>query len=92
MIKKLLILLLLFTFSLFSFVKTNAVELEALSDKFTLLDKSYDVNQGFVYTARANFISGQAAGIVFGASEDEYYYVLLQYYMKYTFNLYDDEI
>ena len=23
---------------------------------------------------------------------DEYYYVLLQYYMKNTFNLYDDEI
>lgn len=28
----------------------------------------------------------------FSKGGDEYYYVLLQYYMKYTFNLYDDEI
>lgn len=74
--KKILILFYIFTFSLFLFINTNAETLEATADSFTLLENSYDKDDKFVYTARANFHSGQAAGIVFGAKENEYYYVL----------------
>ena len=74
--KKILLLFYIFTFSVFLFVNANAETLESTTDTFTLLETSYDKDDKFVYTARANFHSGQAAGIVFGAKENEYYYVL----------------
>lgn len=74
--KKLLILFFVLTFSLFSFKSVKALEMEATNDSFILLEDSYDADEKFVYTVRANFISGQAAGLVFGAKENEYYYVL----------------
>ena len=74
--KKILMLFYVFAFSLFIFVNANAQTLEATGDSFTLLEDSYDKDEKFVYAARANFIDGQAAGIVFGAKENEYYYVL----------------
>lgn len=74
--KKILILFYIVTFSLFLFINASAETLEASGDSFTLLEDSYDKDDKFVFTARANFHSGQAAGIVFGAKENEYYYVL----------------
>lgn len=74
--KKILILLYMLTFSLFLFINANAETLEATGDSFTLLEDSYAKDEKFVFTARANFYSGQAAGLVFGAKENEYYYVL----------------
>ncbi len=76
--KRLLILFYIMVISIFTIVNLNvkAEVLESSSDAFMLLDKSYEQNDKFVFTARANFQSGQAAGIVFGASENEYYYVL----------------
>ena len=74
--KKVLLLFYMFTFSLFFFTNVQAETLESTGDSFTLLEDSYDKDEKFVYTARANFYEGQAAGVVFGAKENEYYYVL----------------
>ena len=74
--KKVLMLFYIVTFSLFLFINANAETLEATGDSFTLLEDSYAKDEKFVFTARANFHSGQAAGLVFGAKENEYYYVL----------------
>ena len=74
--KKILILFYLMAFSLFTFINVNAEMLESSGDNFSLLDKSYEKDEKFVFTARANFLDGQAAGLVFGAKENEYYYVL----------------
>lgn len=74
--KKILILFYLMAFSLFTFINVNAEMLESSGDSFSLLDKSYEKDEKFVFTARANFLDGQAAGLVFGAKENEYYYVL----------------
>jgi len=74
--KRLLMLLYVFTFSIFLFINADAQTLESTGDSFTLLEDSYTKDEKFVYAARANFIEGQAAGVVFGAKEDEYYFVL----------------
>ena len=74
--KKILILFYIMTFTLFAFINVNAEMLESSGDSFSLLDKSFEKDEKFVFTARANFHDGQAAGIVFGAKENEYYYVL----------------
>ena len=73
---KILITFYIFVFSLMLFNKVEAEEVESTGDSFTLLSESYEKDEKFVYSLRANFIHGQAAGLVFGASEDEYYYVL----------------
>ena len=73
---KILIAFYIFVFSLMLFSKVEAEEVESTGDSFTLLSESYEKDEKFVYSLRANFIHGQAAGLVFGASEDEYYYVL----------------
>ena len=61
-----------------SFTETKALEvsLSGGGDTFTLLDTKYEANESFVYTADINFISGQAGGLVFGASENEHYFVI----------------
>ena len=74
--KKVLMLFYIVTFSLFLFINANAETLEATGDSFTLLEDSYAKDEKFVFAARANFHDGQAAGLVFGAKENEYYYVL----------------
>lgn len=48
-----------------------SVTLEDGGDKFVLTDVSYGATESFVYTTTANFESGQAAALVFGASETE---------------------
>ena len=45
-------------------------------DAFVLLDKQYDANSSFVYTADLHFKSGQAGGLAFGSEENDHYYVI----------------
>ncbi|MBQ7913141.1 MAG: GH32 C-terminal domain-containing protein [Clostridia bacterium] len=47
------------------------VTLEDSGDAFLLSEQSYAMGESFVYTATAHFESGQAAALVFGASETE---------------------
>lgn len=51
------------------------VTLENSGDAFHLVDTTYDATESFVYTTVANFESGQAGGLVFGAVENEHYWV-----------------
>ena len=48
----------------------EGVELEGEGDNFLITDTQYGADEKFVFTATANFKSGAAAGIVFGADED----------------------
>ena len=73
--KKILILFYIITFCFVLVSNVDALVLEGEKDTFTLLEEKYEKNEKFVFTATANFESGQAAGLVFGAKEDEYYYV-----------------
>ncbi|MBQ3505546.1 MAG: glycoside hydrolase family 32 protein [Clostridia bacterium] len=47
--------------------------MESVGDKFDLTETSYSAEESFVYTASVRFEHGQAAGLAFGASEDEYW-------------------
>ncbi len=47
------------------------VTLENSGDTFLLTEQSYGAGESFVYTTTAHFESGQAAALVFGASETE---------------------
>ncbi len=49
--------------------RADGVTLEGEGDNFLLSETTYGKNEKFVYTATANFESGQAAGLVFGADE-----------------------
>ncbi len=68
----------------FSALSSNALqanaeeELSLVSegDAFKLLDKSYDEDESFVYTADLHFRNGQAAGLAFGALENDHYFVI----------------
>ncbi len=51
------------------------VSLTGAGDAFTLLENNYEANESFVYTADINFTSGQAGGLVFGAAQNEHYFV-----------------
>ena len=42
---------------------------------FSLTSESYDATESFVYTAQVNFVSGNAAGLAFGAEEGDHYFV-----------------
>lgn len=48
----------------------EGVDLEGEGDNFLITDTEYGAEEKFVYTATANFKSGAAAGIVFGADEN----------------------
>ena len=74
--KRIILLFYILAFSLFVFGNKNVFALEGATDTFELLEKAYEADEKFVFTATANFKSGQAAGLVFGAKENEYYYVL----------------
>ena len=45
-------------------------------DNFLLTDKYFGANESFVYSADLHFRNGQAGGLVFGAQENNYYYVV----------------
>ena len=45
-------------------------------DSFILLDKSYGIDESFVYTADVHFNNGQAAGLTFGSQENDHYFVI----------------
>lgn len=49
--------------------------LENDGDGFVLTETEYGKTESFVYTATVRFASGKAAGLVFGASEGERYWV-----------------
>ena len=60
-------------------LQTSAAEelsLQSEGDAFKLLDKSYDESESFVYTADLHFRGGQAAGLAFGAEENDHYFVI----------------
>lgn len=48
----------------------EGVDLEGEGDNFLLTENEYGADEKFVFTATANFKSGAAAGIVFGADEN----------------------
>lgn len=73
--KKILILICLLTFAFVGFKSVNALVVEGEGDVFTLIEESYEKDEAFVFTANLNFQSGQAGGLVFGAKENEYYFV-----------------
>ncbi len=47
--------------------------LEGEDDVFELTDREFAADEGFVFSATANFSGGAAAGLVFGADEDSYW-------------------
>ena len=49
--------------------------LKSDGDAFVLSETEFGKDESFVYTATVRFASGKAAGLVFGASENEHYYV-----------------
>ena len=59
--------------------QVNAVEelsLASSGDAFSLLDKSYEEDESFVYTADLHFRNGQAGGLAFGAEDNDHYFVI----------------
>ena len=52
------------------------LSLKSSGDEFNLLDKKFESNESFVYTADLHFKSGQAGGLAFGSKTNEHYYVL----------------
>ena len=67
-----------------SALSSNAKQVDAVEDlslasegdAFKLLDKSYGEDESFVYTADLHFRSGQAAGLAFGAEDNDHYFVI----------------
>lgn len=66
-----------FAFSMLCFVGTTVfagtsspLRLQAEADEIVSLNKSFSKDESFVYTVRARFEDGQAAGIAFGVTED----------------------
>ena len=56
-------------------LKANNATYESEGDGFHLIDKSYSTNDSFSFTSKISFVSGQAAGVVFGAEENEHYWL-----------------
>ena len=52
------------------------LSLASEGDAFRLLEKTYDEDESFVYTADLHFRSGQAAGLAFGAEDNGHYFVI----------------
>lgn len=52
------------------------LSVKSSGDEFNLLDKKFESNESFVYTADLHFKSGQAGGLAFGSKTNEHYYVL----------------
>ena len=57
------------------YTEVSNVTMESSIDKFELLDKAYEANESFVYTATASFERGVASGIAFGAEDGSHYWV-----------------
>ncbi len=56
-------------------IADTSVDMESTTDKFTLLEKAYGVEEKFVYTARISFERGVAAALAFGAEDGSHYWV-----------------
>ncbi len=76
---KAIFLVSLFAGSLFvNSPKNKSVDSTSLSgdgDAFSLSEHSYKMDESFVYTSAVHFDSGNAAALVFGAKENERYFV-----------------
>lgn len=57
-------------------VGAEEISLSNSGDAFALLEKSYDADESFVYTADVHFRSGQAGALAFGAVENDHYWVI----------------
>ena len=55
---------------------SEELSLASDGDAFQLLDKSYDEDESFVYTADVHFRGGQAGALAFGAEQDDHYWVI----------------
>ncbi len=58
-----------------SLESSSSIEVESLSNGFALSKSEKSATESFVYTGFLNFESGQAGGLVFGAKENEHYFV-----------------
>lgn len=67
---------LVFAGAIAAFADTSENTLTSSGDKIATLEKTYSADESFVYTVRANFVSGQAAGIAFGIDEQGSGFVL----------------
>lgn len=73
--RKIFILFYILTFAVFCFNLVGVSALEGPLDTFELREESYEKDEKFVYAANANFVSGQAAGLVFGGEDGNHYFV-----------------
>ncbi len=70
------ILFLTSLFSVFSpLLKANNATYESEGDGFHLIDKSYSTSDSFSFTSKISFVSGQAAGVLFGTEENKHYWL-----------------
>ena len=53
----------------------NTVNMESSTDSFTLSETQYGADDKFVYTATVSFENGVAAGLAFGAEDNNHYWV-----------------
>lgn len=53
--------------------RASADTIASDTDRFELTESEYAADEGFVFTATASFVRGQAAGLVFGATDGEYW-------------------
>ena len=53
----------------------DSVSMESKTDKFKLLEKGYEADESFVYTATVSFENGVASGLAFGAEDGSHYWV-----------------
>ncbi len=56
-------------------VQADGVSMESQTDSFVLQEESLEKTDKFVYTATVSFERGVAAGLVFGAEEQDHYWV-----------------
>lgn len=64
-----------FVFSRCYIAKANDVTIEGSDDEFELIDTCKGGDEAFCFSATANFERGNAAGLVFGATDGETYWV-----------------
>ncbi len=75
MILKVLLFLASITSAFSPLLSASNSTYESEGDGFHLLDKSYSSTESFCFTSKISFVSGQAAGVVFGAQEDDHYWL-----------------
>ena len=104
--KTLLLISSLFAISAITPSKGISKEYATLSSEgnsFSLLTNTYTEEENFVYSSHIDFVSGQATGLVFGAVQNENYFVfnidryenktkLLHFYLNDENSLVADEL